>query len=171
MSVDGSTAMPGGPLDRWVGLIGRISSAISATLLLGMFALINVEVATRYILRSSTLLADEYAGYMFAALVFLGMNQAIHSEKLITIDLTGRWGSLMNGSVMRFIKALLLLGLNLMLLYAATLTLMMSIRFQSRSIQYSKTILAYPQSIVVAGLVLASIAAFALLLRARRPRA
>lgn len=171
MPVETPATMPGGHLDRWVGVIGKVSSAISATLLLGIFVLINIEVATRYLLGGSTLVADEYAGYMFAALVFLGMNQAIHMEKLITIDLTGRWGALMNGSLMRAVKAVLILGLNLALLYAATLTLMMSIRFQSRSIQYSKTLLAYPQSIVVIGLALASLAAFALLLRARKHRA
>lgn len=168
-SADKST--PGGRLDRWAGAIATVSSAIAAVLLLGMFVLINVEVATRYLFGGSTLVADEYAGYMFSALVFLGMNQAIHAEKLITIDLTGRWGTLMASSVMRFVRACLILGLNLALLYAATLTLMMSMRFQSRSIQYSKTLLAYPQSLVVLGLGLACLASIALMLRVRKSRA
>ena len=171
MPVGTGTATPGGLVDRWVGLIGRASSAISALLLLGMFVLINAEVATRYLVGGSTLVADEYAGYMFAALVFLGMNQAIHSEKLITIDLTGRWGELMSSRPMQVLRACFILGLSLMLLYAATLTLMMSIRFQSRSIQYSKTLIAYPQSLVVIGLALACLAAVALLLRAFKSRA
>ena len=91
MPVGVSQTSPGGLLDRWAGLIAKVSSAIASVLLLGMFALINVEVAMRYLMGASTLVADEYAGYMFAALVFLGMNHAIHAEKLITIDLTGRW--------------------------------------------------------------------------------
>lgn len=171
MPVGVSQTSPGGLLDRWAGLIAKVSSAIASVLLLGMFALINVEVAMRYLMGASTLVADEYAGYMFAALVFLGMNHAIHAEKLITIDLTGRWGALMDSALMRFLRACLILGLNLVLLYAATLTLMMSIRFQSRSIQFSKTLLAYPQSLVVFGLALACLASVALMLRARKPRA
>lgn len=171
MPIGADTAKPGGLIDRWAGVIARLSNVIAAVLLLGMFALINLEVVMRYVANSSTLLADEYAGYMFAALVFLGLNHAIHSEQLITIDLTGRWGALMDAPIMRFIRACLILGLNVALLYAATLTFMMNVRFQSRSIQYSKTLLAYPQSLVVIGLALACLAAIALMLRAGKPRA
>lgn len=171
MPVGASDASPGGLLDRWAGAIAAVSSWIGAALLLGMFLLINAEIAARYAFNSSTLVADEYAGYMFAALVFLGMNHAIHAEKLITIDLTGRWGALMARPAWRFARACLMLGLNLALLYAAWLTLAMSMRFQSRSIQYSKTLLAYPQSLVVFGLALACLACGALMLRAFKRRA
>lgn len=171
MPVGASEATPGGLLDRWAGVIAAVSAWIGAALLLGMFLLINIEIAARYVLGGSTLVADEYAGYMFAALVFLGMNHAIHAEKLITIDLPGRWGALMARPAMRFARACVMLGLNLALLYAAWLTVSMSMRFQSRSIQYSKTLLAYPQALVAIGLALACIACIALMLRAFKHRA
>lgn len=171
MPVGTSEASPGGLLDRWAGVVAAVSSAIGAALLIGMFLLINVEIAVRYVLGGSTLVADEYAGYMFAALVFLGMNHAIYAEKLITIDLTGRWGALMARPSMRFARSCLMLTLNLTLLYAAWLTLSASMRFQSRSIQYSKTLIAYPQSLVVIGLALACIACVALIIRALKHRA
>lgn len=156
-----------GALDRWAHRFARGSSAIAALLLLGMWALISVEVVLRYLLHSSTLVADEYAGYMFAALVFLGLNQAIHQEKLIGIDVSGRWAKVVSHPLVRFLRNLLMLGLNLALLYAMTLTLMTSMRFHSRSIHFSKTVLAYPQSLVVLGLALACFASLALLVRAR----
>lgn len=171
MPVGSHEEAPGGRLDRWAGLVARISSGIGAALLLGMFVLVNVEVAARYLLNTSTLVADEYAGYMFVVLVFLGMNHAIHAEKLITIDLPGRWGALMARPAMRFARACLMLGLNVVLLYSAWLTLSLSIRFQSRSIQYSKTLFAYPQSLIVLGLALACLACLALMLRALKRRA
>jgi len=161
---------PPGSLDRFTHWVGKTTTAVAAVLLLAMFVLINVEVAMRYLLGASTLVADEFAGYMFAALVYLGMNRAIHTETLITVELPGAWARWMASAPVRCVKALLTLGLHLALLHAATLTFLMSLRFQSRSIQYSRTLLAWPQAIVVLGLALVCLAAAALLVRAWRAR-
>lgn len=161
---------PPGALERWAGYVAAASSVVSAALLLGMFGLINLEIALRYVFNTSSLVADEYAGYMFAGLVYLGLNQAIHSEKLIAIDMPGIWGRMMDHPAMRLFRAALMLGLNLVLVYAAVLTLKTSMRFESRSIQYSKTLLAIPQSVVVIGLALACFASLALLVRFRVTR-
>jgi len=157
-------ASPRGYLDRFSDLIGNLTTAVAAVLLVGMFVLINIEVGMRYLMGASTLVADEYAGYMFAALVYLGLNRAIGADSLITVELPGSWARLMEGAAMRGVKALLILGLHLVLLYAATLTFLMSVRFQSRSISYSKTLLAWPQAIMVVGLTFACLAAIALML-------
>jgi len=155
--------------ERWAVKIGQASMIMSSALLVGMFVLINVEVGFRYILGSSTLLADEYAGYMFAALVYFALNHAILSGKLIAIDLPGSWHRFTAHPGTRLFIAGCTFLLNAMLLYAATLTLLANIRFQSRSISYSKTLLALPQSLVVIALALACIASIALLVRAAQP--
>ncbi|MDO8877968.1 MAG: TRAP transporter small permease subunit [Pseudolabrys sp.] len=170
MQVAANQTRPGA-LERWAATIGAASMITSSALLVGMFVLINVEIGFRYILGSSTLLADEYAGYMFAALVYLALNHAILSEKLIAIDLPGNWRRFTAHPATRLFIAACILALNAILLYGSTLTLLGNIRFQSRSISYSKTLLALPQSLVVLGLALACIASIALLVRAGRSRA
>lgn len=157
--------------ERWTARIAAMSMAVSSTLLVGMLLLINVEIGFRYLLGSSTLLADEYAAYMFAALVYLGLNHAIFSEKLIAIDLPESWQGFTSHPLTRLFIAGCGLFLNAVLLYASTLTLMGNIRFSSRSIQYSKTLIAFPQSLVVIGLVLACIASIALMVRSARTNA
>ena len=157
-------------LERWAARIAAASMATSSALLVAMFLLINIEIAFRYILGSSTLIADEFASYMFAALVYLGLNHAIFYEKLIAIDLPGRWRRFTSHPGTRLFVAACGLTLNAILLYASTLTLLSNIRFKSRSIQYSTTLIAIPQSIVVVGLVLACIAFIVLIFRVRHSR-
>jgi TRAP-type C4-dicarboxylate transport system permease small subunit len=157
-------------LERWTARIAAASMVISSALLVGMFLLINAEISFRYILGSSTLIADEFASYMFAALVYLGLNHAIFHEKLIAIDLPGRWQRFTSHPGTRLFVAVCGLTLNAILLYASTLTLLSNVRFKSRSIQYSTTLIAIPQSVVVVGLVLACVACIALVFRVRHSR-
>lgn len=159
-----------GVIERWAGGIASVSLTLSSALLVGMFLLINIEIGFRYLLGTSTLIADEYAGYMFAALVYLGLNHAIFTEKLIAIELPARWNHLALHPATRLFIASCVLTLNAALLYASMLTLLSNIRFQSRSIHYSETLFAIPQSVVVAGLILACLASVALMARALRQR-
>ena len=57
-------------LNRLADAIARISLLIACTLTAAVFLLINVEVVCRYVFGTSTLIADEYAAYGFAGLVY-----------------------------------------------------------------------------------------------------
>ena len=57
-------------LERFLSTLGAV---IASLLLLGLVGLITVEIVGRSFFDYSTMLADEYSGYLFLALVYLGL--------------------------------------------------------------------------------------------------
>lgn len=158
-------------LNRLADGAARLSLASASLLVAAIAVLVNVEVVCRYAFGTSTLVADEYAAYGFALMVYLGMVHAVRHDALIRIDIPGRWSAFVARRGPRLFGALATLALNLVLLYALVQTLAASVRFQSRSIQVSKTLLAWPQGLVVAAVVLlVLVSAVALVQAARKSR-
>lgn len=158
-------------LNRFADVIARVSLAIACTLAAAIFVLINIEIFCRYILGTSTLIADEYSAYGFAILVYLGMVHAVRHDELIRIDIPGRWQTFVARPGMKLFASVATLVLNSVLLYALALTYLASARFSSRSIQASNTLLAWPQGIALAAVgLLVLVSAACVLLRMRRSR-
>lgn len=153
-------------LGKWMNSIFKISIAVSAILVSLMFALINIEIVCRYFLGVSTLIGDEYCGYFFAVAMYLGLSYSIYHNKLLKIDLPGKWSEFTARRLPRFIVALSAVTLNGILLVAMYHTLWASWLFKSRSIQASRTFLAIPQSLVFVGIALMCLASVVLLFRA-----
>jgi len=128
--------------------------ALGVLLVACMFVLINVEIFCRYVLSTSTLLADEYCSYFFAVVAYAGLSYALYNDKLIKIDLPGAWSRLISKPFLRLLKDSAAVVLNSILLYAIWQTFSLSLLFQSRSIQPSRTLLAYPQGVVMACIAL-----------------
>ncbi|RYF36890.1 MAG: TRAP transporter small permease subunit [Comamonadaceae bacterium] len=161
-------------LFRATETLARIAQALACLLLLASFVLINAEVVARYAFNSSTLVADEYSTYFFAGMVYLGLTNALHRDRLIKVDLPSAWSRFSGSTAVRIVVAALGLLLNLTLLYAMFLTTALSWRFQSRSIQPSQTLLFYPQSVVLLALGTAALTALLIFVgvcRRRGPQA
>lgn len=152
-------------LEKGMNLVAKISIAVSAILVCLIFVLINVEIICRYFLHLSTLVADEYCGYFFAVAMYLGLCYSIYHNKLLKIDLPGKWTEMTSKRLPRVIVALSAIVLNGILLVAMYHTLWASWLFKSRSIQASRTLLAIPQGLVFAGIALMFIASVAILFR------
>lgn len=156
---------------RVADAIARLSLASASFLVAAVAALVNVEVICRYLFGTSTLVSDEYAAYGFAVLVYLGMVHAVHQDALIRIDIPGRWSAFVARRGPRVFAAATTLLLNVVLLYSLILTLAASLRFHSRSIQASRTLLAWPQGFVVVAVgLLTFVSVVALVQAARKPR-
>jgi TRAP-type C4-dicarboxylate transport system permease small subunit len=155
-------------LNRLADAIARVSLGIACVLAAAIFVLVNVEVICRYVFGISTLVADEYGAYAFAGMVYLGMVHALHQDALIRIDIPGRWQHFVTRPALKLFAAVAALALNLILLYAGYLTFAASLRFQSRSIQASKTLLAWPQGLMLAGLALLVVVSIAVVVRTTR---
>lgn len=151
-------------LTRATHVLASLSHALACLLLVAIFVLINAEVVWRYVFSSSTLIADEYGTYFFAAMVYLGVTHALHNDRLIKVDLPAAWQGFTQSTAVRATVALLGLVFNLTLLYAMFLTTALSWRFQSRSIQPSQTLLVYPQSVVLLALAIAALTSALILL-------
>lgn len=164
---------PDCPWSRCTGALARTAQALASVLLLVIFVLINLEVICRYLFGTSTLVADEYSAYCFAAMAYLGLTHSLHHNRLIKVDLPQGWHGFTESRPVRLFVAALGVLLNFTLLYALFLTVSMSWKFQSRSIQPSQTLLAYPQAVVLLGLALATLTALLIFLRTfkrREPR-
>lgn len=156
---------------RLAEAIARLSLTSASILVAAVAALVNVEVLCRYLFGTSTLISDEYAAYGFAVMVYLGMVHAVHHDALIRIDIPGRWSAFVARSGPRIFAAAATLLLNVVLLYALVLTLAASLRFHSRSIQASRTLLAWPQGLVVVAVgLLTFVSVMALVHAVRKPR-
>ncbi|MGB3424838.1 MAG: TRAP transporter small permease [Castellaniella sp.] len=155
-------------LGRLAEGLARAAQALACCLLVGMFLLINIEVLCRYFFSTSTLVADEYSAYFFAAMVYLGLSHCLHHDKLIKIDLPESWSPVVKSPLVLFILSALGIAFNALLVYSMYLTTMASLRFQTRSIQPSQTVLAYPQLAVLAALCAAVLAGVFVLVRSFR---
>ena len=146
-------------------LTGTLAGGIAAVLVGLMFIIINLEIVCRYAFNTSTLIADEYCGYFFAIVVYTGLSSGLYQDKLIKIDLPGAWSRIVKKPCIRLVVHLATLVLNSILLWAIWQTFSASLLFKSRSIQASRTLLAYPQSVVVLALALLCLVSLCLVVR------
>jgi len=141
-------------VNRLADGIAHASLVTACALTAAIFLLINIEVVCRYVFGTSTLVADEFAAYGFAVMVYLGMVYAVRHDMLIRIDVPGRWRGFIARPALKIFGAFATLVLNVAMLYALAVTFLGSVRFQSRSIQVSKTLIAWPQGLALAALAL-----------------
>ena len=80
----------------WIDALSRWGAYLSALAMLGVVGLITVEVGLRTLAQTSTLVADEYSGYLMVATVFLGLAFTLRTEghiriSLLTVRLPDAW--------------------------------------------------------------------------------
>lgn len=145
------------PLDligRGLDRLAQGLLAMSTLMLAAMLVLINVEVAGRYLFGYSTLIADEYAGYLFTWIVLAGFLHALRSGSLLRVGilidrLRGRRRALFD-----VLNALLGLVLCAIVAYAAWQTVATSLLFETASSHASRTPVWIPQTVMPAGMAL-----------------
>lgn len=72
-------------LARVLHFVEGAAIRLSMLLLIGLVVLINVEVFGRYFFSYSTLIADEYGGYLYAWIVLLGGVHLLRSDRYLTM--------------------------------------------------------------------------------------
>ena len=152
------------PLPAWLALLGRVLDvlakgllAIALIVLAGIFLLMNAEIAVRYLLGRSTLIADEYAGYGFAIVVFAGLMYAHRSNALLRVELGLRVMQGRTRMVALVLAALVSALLAAFSAYVGYRTFGLSWRFNSTSAFTSQTPLWLPQLAMPVGFVLLAV--------------
>ena len=131
---------------------------LAAVLLVALLVLINVEVAARYLFRGSTLIADEYGGYLMAWITMLGAVHLLRADRHLTMNwMVDKLSPRAQNSV-GICAALIGLAISAVLLYATCLLVAGSARFGTTSIQPSATPLVWPQLILPIGYALLCLA-------------
>lgn len=135
----------------------RIAIAVAVLVLLALLVLTNVEVAGRYFVGYSTLIADEYGGYAYSWLVLLGAVHLLRSDSYLTMTLIIDRLPRLRGA-MGVLAGVLGLVTSLILLWSCWQTFHLSWLFGTRSIQPSQTPLYLPQAIMPAGFLMLALA-------------
>lgn len=125
--------------------LGAILVGASAVLLALMAALMNVEIFSRYLFKTSTQIADEYSGYLFTWMTLFCFLAALRSGRLLRVE------AAVNRMPRGLRRLFEVIGAAVGAAASAVLTLSTwqvaaaSLEFGSRSLQTSETPLFYPQ--------------------------
>lgn len=148
--------------------MNRIVAVLAATefalgrlagfLLVALLILINVEVAARYLFGGSTLVADEYGGYLMAWITMLGAVHLLRADRQLTMTWLVDKMSPRAQNVVGICAAVIGLSVSVVLLHSTYLLVAGSARLGTISIQPSKTPLVWPQLILPLGYGLLSLA-------------
>jgi TRAP-type C4-dicarboxylate transport system permease small subunit len=125
--------------------LGAILVGASAVLLALMAVLMNVEIFSRYLFKTSTQIADEYSGYLFTWMTLFCFLAALRSGRLLRVE------AALNRMPRGLQRALEATGAavgaaaSLVLALATWDVAAASLEFGTRSLQTSDTPLFYPQ--------------------------
>ena len=126
----------------------RWSCDFAGWLLAAMAVLINVEIVARYLLNTSTLIADEYSGYLFVWSTLLGFGYALQNGQFLRVEsVVVRLGRRLQAAS-EILAASVGLVVALVCTYATGTLLMAAWRFGTLSIQPSATALWLPQMVM-----------------------
>lgn len=155
-------------IERVLGWIDKGSKAgayLSALAMLVIVALISVEIGARTLLSTSTLIADEYSGYLMVAVVMLGLSYTLSENGHIRITiLTSRFSGTF-AKVFEFIVIASALAMCAFFFYHSVLLVYDSYIYDMRADSISETPVYLPQILIVAGWLSLTIQLLALFLR------
>jgi TRAP-type C4-dicarboxylate transport system permease small subunit len=145
-------------LGRVLSRVERALGRFAAVLLIVLLVLINVEVVARYGFNRSTLVADEYGGYLMGWITMLGAIHLLRADRHLTMTWLVDRMSPRGQNFVGLVAAIIGLGVSMVLCYATAVLVGSSWRFGTTSIQPSATLLIWPQLLLPFGYGLLSVA-------------
>ncbi|WP_368031262.1 TRAP transporter small permease subunit [Arcobacter sp. s6] len=144
-------------MKTFYNLVNKLSlwgAYLSSLLLVSLVLLILTEIFIRYFFNMSTLIADEYSGYLFLASVFLGLSYAFKEDAHIRINiLTSRMSKKSNRFIDIFAGIITIIVLSFAF-YRTVLFTFDSYEMQMLSESVSQTPLYLTQLVMPLGLSL-----------------
>jgi TRAP-type C4-dicarboxylate transport system permease small subunit len=138
--------------DRLMDRLARLGRTVSSALLILMVILINVEVVGRYFFKVSTLIADEYSAYFFVGCTFFGFSYSFRQGHFLRVSLLTDKLPSKAQALLHCGAAFLAFVLSSVVTYEVAMLTLISIQFNSVSIQPSATPLWIPQVIMPIGM-------------------
>lgn len=131
-------------IERWTGM----ACDAAGLMLVAMVILINIEIVARGVFGKSTLLADEYSGYLFVWATLIGFAHALQTGAFLRVEglidrLSPRWRAWAD-----VLSAVVGLVVAAVCTYATGTLVLASLRYGTVSIQPSATPLWMPQVIM-----------------------
>ena len=149
----------------WIDTLSRVGAYLSSLAMLLIVALILLEIVLRTLLSTSTLVSDEYSGYLMVAMVMLGLSHTFAKGGHIRITivaerLQGRAAQLLD--LVAALGALLLCGFAL---YHSLWMVEDTFSYRILADSISETPLYIPQILIPVGLLLLNLQIVAHFLR------
>jgi len=132
--------------------LSKAGRTVSSFFLLLMVLLINIEVIGRYFMGFSTLISDEYSAYFFVGCTFLGFTYSFRQGHFLRVGILADRLSSAAQSILHIAASLLGFALSVVVTYEVFMLTLVSIRFDSVSIQPSATPLWIPQVLMPLGM-------------------
>lgn len=134
-------------------MLAKISGVMGAACILIMTVLITVEIIARFVLNSSTLISDEYSGYLMVFITYWGAAAAFHSGNFVRVEaIFGRFSQKVQ-DVLNKIYEVLFLVFNSYICFYFFQSLEKVYTHNSLSISISRTPLWIPYGICWLGIV------------------
>lgn len=144
-------------LDKIMEAFRRSSLAVSAISLIALALLEIVEIFLRTFLKTSLLIVDEYAGYLLACMVFMGLCNSFHGGGFVRVEALY---NLFKGLPKKILDILFTLVLDILFYVIAYQCVNLNIQnFQMGLVSNSvaKTPIWIPQVLMSIGLIMFSI--------------
>lgn len=133
-------------------MLAKISGAMGAACILVMTVLITVEIIARFVLKSSTLISDEYSGYLMVFVTYWGAAAAFHSGNFVRVEAIFSRFSLKVQDILNKIYEVLFLVFNSYICFYFFQSLEKVYTHNSLSISISRTPLWIPYGICWLGI-------------------
>jgi TRAP-type mannitol/chloroaromatic compound transport system permease small subunit len=150
--------------NRIVGGISDLGGHIAALAVALIMVLVCVEVFGRSLFRVSTLVADEYSGYLNVAVVFLGLSYTLKENGFIRVEVVYHRFR----GAMKWIARWIIVLTSLVYVLIVVIYMARYVRYSYArgilSTQMMETPLYLPQAIIVVGSVILALQLFAYLL-------
>ncbi len=130
------------------------SGRLQAVIIFLLMVMLLIEVLTRYILRSPLSIAEEMGGYLLVSITFMGLAYTWKEKGHVRVTLIFSRLPQKIARPIRFITLILATAFTLPLVKACWDLLADSLLFESRSGSWLRTLLVYPQAILLVGAVL-----------------
>ncbi len=151
--------------NKFVNKLSLWGAYLSSVLLVSLVILILVEIFVRYFFDMSTMIADEYSGYIYLASIFLGLAYAFTENAHIRINIiTSRMSKNTNGFI-DVIAGIVTIGVLLFALYRTFLFTYDSYEMEMMSEAVSETPLYLTQLIMPIGIMLFILAVISFVLK------
>ena len=143
---------------RLLDAVARALLAFSNILLVALFLLINAEIVLRATLGKSTLVSDEYSGYLLCWLTLSGFLYGMRTNAFLRVDIVVQR---LRGRLRSLAEALAAAGglaVSLVACYSTGLLALTNWKFHGTSSHFTATPLYLPQSIMPAAFALLAVA-------------
>jgi len=140
-------------LDRCAGWLVDVAAAM----LVLMLVLINVEITGRYFLNYSTMISDEYSGYLFTWMTMLCLLRAQRSGRLLQVEAVVTRVPPRVRAAFDLFSALIGVAVTAVLANATWHVVSLSWRFGAVSLEASNTLMYLPQSVMPVGFALLAV--------------